>query len=219
MEYLNFTELYKLQDQVLDLVFSVEKEFYLTGGTCLHRFYKEKRYSDDLDFFTNDSPRFSFAVKNIIDSLKLSFSIESMVQSKQFNRFQVNGILQVDFVNDIGYRHKEPIIHSKGYTIDTIENILSNKIAAIIGRDNPKDIFDIYTICKYYSFNWNEILESAKRKTQFQKDELIIRLESFPVQLLDQVKRIDKDYLRDFESEFATIIEEIIEGGEHNALE
>ena len=50
----NYKELYKLQDKVLDVVFSAENIFYLTGGTCLSRFYKEKRYSDDfeLDFNT-----------------------------------------------------------------------------------------------------------------------------------------------------------------------
>lgn len=65
MADINYTEIYKLQDRVMDIVFSVENEFYLTGGTCLNRFYHEKRYSDDLDFFAQSSPRYSFAVKNI----------------------------------------------------------------------------------------------------------------------------------------------------------
>ena len=52
-----YKELYALQDQVLNAVFAAESEFYLTGGTCLCRFYQAKRYSDDLDFFANDSPQ------------------------------------------------------------------------------------------------------------------------------------------------------------------
>ena len=35
----------------LALIFAQDTEFYLTGGTCLNRFYYEKRLSDDLDFF------------------------------------------------------------------------------------------------------------------------------------------------------------------------
>jgi len=52
MGSLDYKKLYALQDEVLEKVFAVEDEFYLTGGTALSRFYQEKRYSDDLDFFT-----------------------------------------------------------------------------------------------------------------------------------------------------------------------
>jgi predicted nucleotidyltransferase component of viral defense system len=65
MDSIDYQKLYELQDEVLKVVFETEREFYLTGGTCLSRFYVEKRYSDDLDFFTNQSPRYSFAIKNI----------------------------------------------------------------------------------------------------------------------------------------------------------
>lgn len=73
MDSLDYKQLYALQDEVLEVVFSVENIFYLTGGTCLSRFYKEKRYSDDLDFFTNGSPRYSFALK------KAGFSDEELI--------------------------------------------------------------------------------------------------------------------------------------------
>jgi len=38
MNKVNYTELYKIQDRVLDIVFSLDHDFYLTGGTCLGRF-------------------------------------------------------------------------------------------------------------------------------------------------------------------------------------
>jgi hypothetical protein len=44
---------------MLDAVFAEEvfaRSFYLTGGTALAAFYLFHRYSDDLDFFTNDQP-------------------------------------------------------------------------------------------------------------------------------------------------------------------
>ena len=67
-----YQQLYELQDRVLHTVFAVEQEFYLTGGTCLSRFYQAKRYSDDLDFFCNDSPRYAFAVRGIRAKLEKS---------------------------------------------------------------------------------------------------------------------------------------------------
>jgi len=98
MDSINYKDLYKLQDKVLGIVFSVENEFYLTGGTCISRFYHEKRYSDDLDFFTHNSGRFSFAVKNIKLKLQENHQIDTEVDSKNFIRFKVDNILQVDFV-------------------------------------------------------------------------------------------------------------------------
>ncbi len=86
----DYKELYKLQDEVLKTVFETEREFYLTGGTCLSRFYAAKRYSDDLDFFTNQSPRYGFAVRNIKRVLQSNFDLTAEVESKDFTRFKIN---------------------------------------------------------------------------------------------------------------------------------
>ena len=209
MGSIDYQKLYLLQDEVLKIVFETEHEFYLTGGTCLSRFYIEKRYSDDLDFFTNQSPRYSFAIKNIKKALQDSFELTSEVESKYFTRFKINDLLQVDFVNDIAYRYKEPIVNKENYLLDNIENILSNKITAVIGRDNPKDIFDIYLICKFYKFDWKDILQSAHQKAGFSNEELIIRLKSFPKELLQDIKIIDETFLDDFDIGFKIIIDEI----------
>lgn len=127
----HFKELYQLQDQVMELVFKSESEFYLTGGTCLSRFYQAKRYSNDLDFFTHDSPRFSFAVRAIRRVLEDKFPIQLQLDTKNFVRLEVDKKLQVDFVNDSVIRESYPVSTPKGYLIDTIENILSNKLTAI----------------------------------------------------------------------------------------
>ncbi len=209
MGSIDYKKLYDLQDRVLEKIFKVEDEFYLTGGTALSRFYQSKRYSDDLDFFTNSSTRFNFSVKNILTELSKEFTVENELESKDFVRIKVNGLLQVDFVNDRVPRYKEPKVLENGYKIDTIENILSNKITAIIGRDNPKDIFDIYLISKYYSINWSEILKSAQEKSVFSKDDLIIRLKSFPHRLLGSINLIDKDFLGFFENDFDEVIKGI----------
>ena len=209
MGSIDHKKLYALQDKILEKVFSVEDEFYLTGGTALSRFYQEKRYSDDLDFFTNSSTRFNFAIKNILAELSKEFTIENELDSRDFVRIKINGLLQVDFVNDRVPRYKEPKVLENGYKIDTIENILSNKITAVIGRDNPKDIFDIYLINRYYSVDWSEILESAQEKSVFSIDDLIVRLRSFPHSLLKSINIIDENFLDSFQNDFIDLIEEI----------
>jgi len=209
MGSIDYKKLYDLQDEVLKVVFETEHEFYLTGGTCLSRFYVEKRYSDDLDFFTNQSLRYNFAIKNIKKALQEKFELVVEVESKDFTRFKINELLQVDFVNDIAFRYKEPIVNENNYLLDTIENILSNKITAVIGRDNPKDIFDIYLIWKFYGFDWSDILASAHQKAGFCDEELIVRLKSFPKELLQEIKIIDETFLDNFNTDFKKIIDEI----------
>ena len=210
MGSIDYKKLYNLQDKVLKRVFEVEDEFYLTGGTALSRFYQEKRYSDDLDFFTNNSTRFNFAVKNILTELSKEFSIETELDSRDFVRIKIDELLQVDFVNDRVPRYKEPRVLENGYKIDTIENILSNKITAVIGRDNPKDIFDIYLISRYYSVNWQEILDSAQEKSVFSIDDLIVRLKSFPDRLLGSINLIDEGFLDSFQDDYGVLIDEIV---------
>jgi predicted nucleotidyltransferase component of viral defense system len=219
MAGLDYRKLYELQDRVLSAVFSVEKEFYLTGGTCLSRFYQEKRYSDDLDFFSQNSPRFSFAIKNIRNCFEKEFSSVVEVETKNFVRIRIEDLLQADFVNDVSARYKDVVVTREGYLIDNVENILSNKLTAVIGRDNPKDVFDIYLVCRYYSFSWKEILESAREKASFAMEDLAIRLKSFPRGLLDSINLIDEDFLVNYDDEFPAIIEEINQAGFHTALE
>jgi len=209
MDSIDYKQLYKLQDEVLKVIFETEREFYLTGGTCISRFYMEKRYSDDLDFFTNQSLRYNFAVKNIKRALQNKFELIAHVEAKDFTRYVINGVLQVDFVNDSAIRYKDPIVKENSYIIDTIENILINKITAVMGRDNPKDIFDIFLICKFYTFNWEEMLQWAHQKAGFCNEELIIRLKTFPKDLLNELKIIDKTFMDDFDIYFLKIIKDI----------
>jgi predicted nucleotidyltransferase component of viral defense system len=209
MGSIDYKKLYSLQDRVLKSVFDIEDEFYLTGGTALSRFYYSKRYSDDLDFFTNDSKRYFYAVKNVITKLQQDFKLEYEINSRDFVRVKVDALLQVDFVNDRVARYKEPNILDNGYKIDNIENILSNKFTAVIGRDDPKDIFDIYLIDKFNTVNYQEILEIAQNKMFFSKDDLLVRLKSFPKILLKNINLIDKEFLMDFDTNYENIIKKI----------
>ena len=206
MDSIDYKNLYQLQDRVLDEVFKTEEIFYLTGGTCLSRFYHQKRYSDDLDFFTSDNTFFYKAIKNIKIALSSKFKLQEEVNSKDFIRFKIEDILQVDFINDRVYRYGDSKLLKNGYYIDNIENILANKLTAVIGRDNPKDIFDIYLIDKFYDIDYSKILSIAHKKAVFDNNELIIRLKTFPKRLLHSIFLIDKNFLDDFDENFSKII-------------
>jgi hypothetical protein len=212
MEHLDYISLYLMQDQVLQLMFTEDTEFYLSGGTCLNRFYYEKRYSDDLDFFTHCSDTFAYSVRAATGLFsQAGLSVKKQIQSRDFIRIMLknnDGSLQVDFINDRVKRFGD-FNYKHGYRLDNPLNILSNKITAVIGRDNPKDIFDIYLIWKNTSFSWQDILVKASEKLCFQKEDLIYRLQLFPVPLLKKLNTTDEHFLDNFEADFNTLIQEI----------
>lgn len=183
-------QLYALQDEVLAIVFALENSFYLTGGTALHRFYYKARYSDGLDFFTGSDDLFGESINEILDMLEEKYSLNHSVKAKDFHRIIVNDSLQLDFVNDIVYRHvKSNIIGD--IRVDNKVNILANKVTAIIGRDEAKDVFDLFYIARHEEFSWTDILHIANKKAMIEKEILLNRLSSFPLKWLETIKTIE----------------------------
>lgn len=190
MDSIDYNKLYSLQDKVLDTNFKNEKVFYLTGGTCLNRFYYEKRYSDDLDFFTHNDKDFVRGYRHIRKALKDSFKdVKEEVNSRDFIRVKIDNLLQVDFVNDRVERYKDVVYLENGYIIDNCENIFVNKITAIMIRDNPKDIFSLYTIDKFNNFNLKDLIQFAHKKANFSNDDFLflIRLKTFSFSLIEKI--------------------------------
>ncbi len=180
--------IYYLQDEILQIVMGLENGFYLTGGTALHRFYYLCRYSDDLDFFVSQTPRFYEDIKEIVDAVKnKGFNIKVEVDFRDFFRVRVNEILKVDFVNDMVYRYGKSNIKDN-IRLDNVINIFTNKITAIVSRDEEKDIFDLFCCAYFESFDWRHILEIASKKAPIDKETLIYRIKSFPLHWLNNLK-------------------------------
>jgi predicted nucleotidyltransferase component of viral defense system len=189
---INFDSLYKLQDQVLEIVSGLENNFYLTGGTALHRFYYNLRYSDGLDFFSSNDLLFSENITEILTACEnSSIAYKRVVQAKDFQRIVINDFLQLDFVNDRVYREgKSNII--KGIRIDNIVNIFTNKVVAILDRDEEKDIFDLFAIFFNEEFSWKAMLNIANKKSPADRSFLIERIKSFTLEWLSNIKAIEK---------------------------
>ncbi len=186
----NWKSLYRLQDEVLQLLKDKLSHFYLTGGTALSRYYLQHRYSEDLDFFCHNKEAFEKSVNTIARILATSKLLdEQLVQiSETYARFFVGPMreLKIDFV----YEDIEPVGGAKienGIKIDNPTNILANKLCCIVGRDEPKDLFDIVSIAEAYSFVWKDVFWAAKAKQLLDETDVTIRLQTFPVELLNNV--------------------------------
>ncbi|MDD3044941.1 MAG: nucleotidyl transferase AbiEii/AbiGii toxin family protein [Candidatus Delongbacteria bacterium] len=207
---IDYKELYEVQDQVLKTVFSLDNSFYLTGGTALHRFHYNYRYSDDLDLFAPDDGLFAEYLKQVYDRFEAdNIKLEKLVQSRDFHRIKAADTLQIDFVNDRVYRDGNSVIKN-GFRVDNIQNILTNKISAILSRDEEKDFFDLFCIAFNESFDWAQILESANKKSIVQPEMLIYRIKSFPLEWLNNIKRTESELIIT-DKDIDTICDDIIE--------
>lgn len=140
--------LYPLQDRVIPLF--KDTPFYLTGGTALSRGYYQHRYSDDLDYFVNDHPDFSRLVERQIVKLSEVFKDTHIaLRGDNFVRLFVSTErLKIEMINDVPAHIGAPLNHSLLGVIDSKENILANKITALVDRSLPKDLADLYVLLK-----------------------------------------------------------------------
>lgn len=185
--YLN--TLYPLQDKVLQILASVDNNFYLTGGTALSRAYVNHRYSDDLDFFVNNDDSYKKQVERIYHALSESgFNVDRSTTQESHSRWFIhekNCVLKVDFVNDISYRAGNVQKTSLFVRTDTMRNILSNKLTAL-SRLEAKDVVDIIYIARNLSFNWKTIYKEAEEKDLWVNPvDTAVLLEQFPAEKTD----------------------------------
>ncbi len=147
----SWDQLYTLQDWVLARLHDVEHGFYLSGGTALSRGYYDHRYSEDLDFFANDAADFELWRDRCFDALRRDagnekWRLEIVLREERFGRAFLQGSLplKLEFINDVPFRVGQPWNHPALGPLDTRENILANKISALLGRQEPKDLADIF---------------------------------------------------------------------------
>jgi hypothetical protein len=179
----------------MNIVQRQEVDFYLTGGTALSRCYLNHRYSDDLDFFINQTPDFKKQAQRVVTAIRQdNINIEIGTASESFLRITVmkdQMHLIIDFVNDVEFHYGGFGAADFFHKIDSWRNILSNKLSAI-SRLEPKDVADTLFIAKNFSFEWPEIIEEAKNKDLWVNPLDVSRIiKEFPVNLFDTIKWID----------------------------
>jgi len=220
----DYNKLYKLQDNILLLLSSVQHPFYLTGGTALGRFYLHHRNSEDLDFFTNENKDFKKLVLFLLEKINNSYELDTnkIIVNEDFAHLIIQEgpvFLKIEFVNDVKYMAGSPIKTQMGL-IDCPLNILANKITAVVGRDEPKDIFDIVYLAKQYQFNWLEIFSLAKQKAFINEIEVEQRLRTFPVEFIANVDWLIRPFeFDDFQRKINQLTDDFILGKDNSLSE
>ncbi len=164
-----FDLLYPLQEQVLQVLAEIETDFYLTGGTAASRGYLNHRFSDDLDFFVNDDDRFALWADRWINALSIhdDWELQLSLRGLRFVRIfltKSDVTLKIEMINDVPSRAGEVRQHPILGRLDSPENILANKITALLDRDEPKDLADIWGFCCQMGLKLTDAIEGAQGK-------------------------------------------------------
>jgi predicted nucleotidyltransferase component of viral defense system len=138
--------------------------FYLTGGTALSTFYLHHRDSLDLDLFSRQ--RFDAkAIIRFINSIAEGAVIPHRVHDRYEFTVPLQGAaLRVEFVH---YDY-DPIAASDlrylGVRVDSLRDILANKLSAIIERTEPKDYVDVFFLLRRPELSLTIGIEDCQKK-------------------------------------------------------
>lgn len=192
--------LYPIQDEVLGLL--DQERFYLTGGTCLSRFYFNHRYSEDLDFFFDgtlySAAQFEIDYLSYVSKIKSSYEVEITVTGEHFKRLFIKKddiTLKMEFIYE-PYPRIDRVLRNKNFFIDSKENIAVNKLTAVYTRKTAKDFFDLYFLLK--EFDLNTLLKKTEIKLVTPAYEnLIVSLQNsfFEGEVLTPLKINEIDFL------------------------
>lgn len=160
---MNTPRILKIQKHILKLVTDKYPQVYLVGGTAISLLY-DHRFSEDLDFFTQEYTRNLH--KDIAAYIKsktgYGFSLVDEEKRKRYlpmavYEFEVGkgAVLKVDFVRDV-----TELLHPRGENgIASMDDLYYRKVLTVVGwkadessvgraiaggRQKTKDLFDVF---------------------------------------------------------------------------
>jgi len=155
-----------LQKDFLREFFKRENRFFLSGGAALVGFYFGHRETHDLDLFTLEN-EIENGFRLVNETAKeLNASVESIQTSPDFRRLLIRRdteAIVVDLVREYVFQisPEKPTIN--GIRIDSPEEILANKLCALLSRSEIRDLVDVRELEKA-GFNLENALSVARQK-------------------------------------------------------
>jgi len=132
---------------VLRAFFARESGFFLTGGAALAGFHLGHRPTTDLDLFTLDDAAFERG-RHVLGDLAaaLGARLDVSQDAPGFHRVflaRSDDGLVVDLVRERVHQIHEQKPDHGGILVDPPDEILANKLSAIAGRSEERDLVDV----------------------------------------------------------------------------
>ena len=154
------------QREVLEAFFERAKGFYLTGGAALAGFHLGHRETHDLDLFTLVGP-----LTDGVEALHglgraIRARCEEVRTAPEFRRFVLSRE-DDSVVVDLVVERAPQLVADKPWVgsiqIDPPEEILANKLCALLGRAEIRDLVDVHAL-EQSGLSLERALEAGRRK-------------------------------------------------------
>lgn len=148
-------EIALLQDEVVEILYGIENDLVLHGGTAIWRCYRGNRFSEDLDFYCPKIERIEREFKDKLGERGLEVPKFKKTGNLVFCKVS-NG--RVEIRVEINYSAKKrgivrPYEKTDGSFMDVLtispEDLILEKIRAYMGRGFIRDIYDVYHLSNY----------------------------------------------------------------------
>ena len=128
--------------------FARERRFFLTGGSALGLFYLDHRRSYDLDLFTCDEVE-GKEVQGLVQRTAAQIGAEcaTLRSAPDFHRFRLTRGEEregIDVVVDRAPQLDAVKAEFDGIRVDTVREIIANKLTTLLSRTELKDVVDLY---------------------------------------------------------------------------
>lgn len=123
--------------------------FYLTGGTALSAFFLRHRLSEDLDFFSEQP----VAIEGVLAFIKSLPQVSEVQYERKYDRklfllrYSGSRTMKVEFTT-YPFPRLEKGLEVEKIQIDSLRDILTNKLMAMTDRRDAKDYVDVYCAFK-----------------------------------------------------------------------
>ena len=163
---MSLKKLDRLQEEVLESFFRRERRFFLTGGGALVGFYLGHRETKDLDLFATED-----VLSDGLSALEqvareLGAQLESIRTAPDFRQLLLkrgNDAVVIDLVRDRAPQIVAEKRELGGIRVDPPEEILINKLCALLSRAEVRDLVDVRAL-ENAGYPVEEALPLAARK-------------------------------------------------------
>lgn len=149
-------EIALLQDEAAEMLYGIENNLVLHGGTAVWRCYGGNRFSEDLDFYCRNIGRIEERLKTKLEERGLTVPKFKKTDNLIFCKVS-NGSAEIRI--EINHSAKKtgamvrPYEKTDGTFMDVLtlppEDLVLEKIGAYSGRRFIRDIYDIYHLSNY----------------------------------------------------------------------
>lgn len=155
-----------LQRDLLEAFFRHESRFHLTGGAALAGYYLGHRETADLDLFTSSAAMHEGEAALRAAAREVGASVEHVQTAPDFRRRLVRRAREsvvVDLVADAAPQGPQPKNRFGGVRVDPPDEILANKLCALLSRAELRDLVDVRAL-EQAGFRTEDAVALASRK-------------------------------------------------------